>query len=181
MNQNTIGAPAQVPDGFELGTATTVRREIDAPAEKVWGLISTPRHLTTCHPFCKSNEVTQWPGVGARDRIVYFSGLVLDREFTHWDEGSGFQLEIGPPGTRTARVVWVLTALDSARCALSITVIPYLNSSMSETKKRAYERLAFGRSIERYLQSVVQGIDYCVTTGESVQPNQFGEHPIYSA
>ena len=181
MNEKTIGTPAPIPDGFELGTATTVRREIDASGEEVWQLVSTPGHLTSCHPFCESNEVEQWPGVGARDRILYFSGLELHREFTHWDEGEGFQLEIGPPGTRTARGVWVLTRLDDDRCALSISVIPYLRSELSETRKRAYERLAFGGSIERYLQSVVQGIDHRVTTGEKVHPNQFGKHPVYSA
>ena len=180
MNHNIIDRPAPVPDGFELGSATTVRREIDAPAAQVWELISTPGHLTMCHPFCESNDVEQWPGVGARDRIQYFSGLELHREFTHWDEGSGYQLEIGTSGSRTARVLWVLTGLDGDRCALSISVIPYLKSEMSETRKRAYEQLAFGRSIERYLQSVVQGIDHCVTTGEKVQPNQFGKHPVYS-
>jgi len=180
MNEETLGAAAPIPEGFELGPATTVRREIDASAVKVWELISTPGHLTRCHPFCASNDVERWPGVGAIDRIVYFSGLELHREFTHWDEGLGFQLEIGPPGSRTARVVWVLKGLGDDRCALSISVIPYLNSELSEPKKRAYERLVFGQSIERYLQSVVRGIEYCVTTGEKVQAIQFGKHPIYS-
>lgn len=180
MNDDSAGTRTPAPRGFELGIATTVRREINASAEKVWQLISTPGHLLMCHPFCESNEVEHWPGVGARDRIVYFSGLELHREFTHWDEGSGYQLEIGPPGSRTARVVWVLKELDGDHCALSISVIPYLNSEMSEPKKRAYERLVFGQSIERYLQSVVQGIEHCVTTGEKVRPNQFGKHPVYS-
>jgi hypothetical protein len=180
MTMDIPGEVSPIPDGFELGTPTTVRREIGATVGEVWRLINEPGHLTRCHPFCDTNEVENWPGAGSRDHILYFSGMELVRDFTHWDEGEGFQLEIGPPGSKSARVVWILKSLGEDRCELSITIIPYVKADMPEARKKAFERLIFGDSIERYLQSVVKGIEHVVTTGEQVVPDQFGNHPAYS-
>jgi hypothetical protein len=181
MTEKLHGADFPIPDGFELGTATTVCREMDGCAAEVWRLISRSGYLEACHPFCDTNVVERWPGVGARDRILYFSGMELVRDFTHWDDEKGYQLEIGPPGSKSARVVWVLTALGDDRSELAITIIPYVKADMPENRKKAFERLVFGDSIEAYLHSVVKGIEHVVTTGENVLPDQFGRHPAYSA
>ncbi|MDH3602960.1 MAG: hypothetical protein OEU26_25390, partial [Candidatus Tectomicrobia bacterium] len=85
-----------------------------------------------------------------------------------------------PPPHKTARVSWRITSLDEMRSELMIGVTPYLKSALPERRKLAYQGRAFGTTIESYLHSVVQGVDYVVTTGQAVRKNQFGSHPIYS-
>ena len=61
-----------------------------------------------------------------------------------------------------------------------IEVTAYLKAALPERRKLAYQRRAFGTTIESYLESVVKGVDYAVTTAQAVRKNQFGSHPIYS-
>lgn len=166
--------------GMELGDPVSVRHVIEAPSQQVWDAVTQPGHLTQCHPFCRENAVEQWPGVGARDTVTYYSGLHFQRDFVEWIEGVGYALEIGPPPEKTAHVCWRIEPLDIARSALTITVTAYLRSDLSASRKAAYQRRVFDKSIARYLDSVVRGVDHLVTTGQAVQKNQFGSHPMYS-
>lgn len=166
--------------GLELGEAVRVRRVIAAPRCVIWTAIAEPGHLQQCHPFCRENAVVLWPGVGARDSITYHSGLHFQRDFVDWTEGVGYTLEIGRPPEKTALVSWHLEELDAARSALSITVTPYLKINQPPDRKLAYQERSFGKSVERYLDSVVRGVEFFVTTGQPVRKNQFGSHPIYS-
>jgi hypothetical protein len=166
--------------GLELGDPVDGRLVIKAPPNRIWQVISQPGHLARCHPFCEKNEVDQWPGVCARDTITYYSGVHYQRDFVTWIEGVGYDLELGPPPHKTAWVSWRITPLDETRSELMIEVTPYLKSALPERRKLAYQRRAFGTTIADYLNSVVQGVDYVVTTGQAVRRNQFGSHPIYS-
>ena len=68
----------------ELGNfkwSVSASREIKASAECVWSAISKPGNLEDCHPFCEKNPVYDWPGVGSRDAVYYYSGWILQREF----------------------------------------------------------------------------------------------------
>ncbi len=97
-----------------------------------------------------------------------------------WLEGEGYDIEIGPPPHKTAHVAWRIKALREQRSELSLTVTPYLKTGLSERRKQSYERRFFGDTIEQYLDSVVRGVGHVATTGQAVQKNQFGSHPIYS-
>lgn len=166
--------------GLELGDPVSVRRVIEASSQLIWAAVTQPGYLTLCHPFCQENAVDRWPGVGARDSVTYYSGLHFQRDFVEWIEGIGYDLEIGPPPEKTAHVSWRIEPLNTARSALTITVTPYIRSDLPAGRKAAYQRRVFGKSIARYLDSVVQGVDHFVTTGHAVQKNQFGSHPMYS-
>lgn len=119
-------------------------------------------------------------GVGSIDTITYYSGVHYQRDFVAWYEGEGYDIEIGPPPHKTAHVAWRIKALDEARSELSIEVTPYLKLGLSESRKQAYQQRFFGDVIAQYLDSVVRGVDHVVTTGQAVQKDQFGTHPIYS-
>ncbi len=92
----------------------------------------------------------------------------------------GFDIEVGPPSRKTARVEWRITAQGAQRSELAITVIPYLKADLSDDRKRAYEKRLFGDTITHYLDSVVRGVGHVATIGQAVQKNQFGSHPLYS-
>ena len=96
--------------------------KIPAPTEKVWEAIASPGSLESCHPFVEENPVEEWPGVGARDMIRYYSGLVYYREFYTWSEGEGYDLMIGKKGQLNYRVLWRVEPSGEYESTLTITV-----------------------------------------------------------
>ncbi len=166
--------------GLELGQPVRRQQDIEASAHRIWQAMSAPGYLVHCHPFCRANDVERWPGVGSRDTVHYYSGISYRREFVTWMEDAGYDLELGPGPEKTARVSWRIGPRGDARSILSIEVVPYLRAELPDRRKQAYQRRAFGTTIGRYLGSVLQGVDYFVTTGQAVRKNQFGPHPIYS-
>ncbi len=166
--------------GLELGETVGVQRIIDAPSDRIWAAIATPGNLDRLHPFCRENVVQQWPGVGAIDTITYYSGVHYQRDFVAWYEGEGYDLEIGPPPHKTARVSWRIKALGAERSEFGIEVTAYLRTDLPASRKVSYQERFFGDTIAQYLDSVVKGVDHLVTTGQAVRKNQFGSHPIYS-
>ena len=128
-------------------------RHIEAPAEKIWAVISSPGNLAHCHPFCESNPVEKWPGKGSLDSVFYFSGWVYHRRFTRWIDGVGYDLQIGRKKGRQSQVSWRIHKKTDSAGDLTITV---------------------------YLISVVKGFDWYITTGQPVKRNQFGSHKWFS-
>lgn len=167
--------------GLELGEPIKKVVEIAASIQEVWGAISKAGNLTSYHPFCKANPVHKWPNVGSCDEVVYYSGLIYQRDFIKWLEGVGYDLEIGPnPPSKSAKVSWRLAEKEENLTELSIAVTPYLKIGVPEAKRMAYLKNVFGDVIASYLESVVKGVDAFVTTGVDVEENQFGSHPMYS-
>jgi hypothetical protein len=151
-----------------------------APADDVWSVISSPGNLESCHPFCRRNPVESWPGVGSRDSIEYYSGWVLERHFTTWLDGVGYDLEIGRKGGRRSAVSWRIRKVDDENCALWITIYPVALQHLP-VMIRWFPHLTVMRPMLRsYLVSVLRGFEYKVTTGQPVRPNQFGHHRWFS-
>lgn len=157
--------------GLELGEAVSVSHIIGAASDSVWKVISQPGQLTRYHPFCQETRVIKWPGVGAKDTVTYYSGVHYERDFVTWIEGVGFDIEIGPPPHKTARVEWRIKELGEHQSELAITVMPYLKADLSAPRKQAYQQRFFGATIAQYLDSVVQGVGHVATAGEAVQKN----------
>jgi len=158
-----------------------VRYRIAAPASEVWGVISAPGHLESCHPFCASNPVFAWPGRRSRDEVRYFSGWVYERHFKDWMEGTGYDLEIGKAGGDRSFVTWRIAPRGASSCILSISVC-----SSVLLRYPAYIRcfpylFRVRPMLRKYLQAVVQGVEWNVTRGEAVAPDQFGRHPWFSS
>jgi hypothetical protein len=157
-----------------LGPPITHTQSLSVPGEEVWNLISRPGNLVDFHPFCKSNPVEIWPGVGSRDVIHYYSGLVLIREFDAWLDGTGYDLTAKADMGLQFRVFWRINPGDSNHNSLTLTIKQF-PGQLSEKKLDQYARL-----LNKYLQQVGQGLEYYLRTGERVARNQFGSHRFFS-
>jgi hypothetical protein len=157
-----------------------VARIIQAPAADVWNVISNPGQLSKYHPYCRDNQVFKWPGVGSKDGVTFHSGLYAERDFMYWREGSGYDLQIGPPPRKVAWSSWNIHPLGEGQSELSIMDTPILDSHLYETTKKIYMQTYFGKSIEVYLDGLLRGVEQFVMTGQEVRPRQFGTDPVYA-
>lgn len=157
----------------------TRRIEIGAPTEQVWELISAPGHLEECHPFCSSNQVEAWPGVGARDHLEYYNGRRIVRRFVGWEEGSGYDIEITDANGPLADVSWRISEQDNGS-SLTIAITPRMSPRLPPPIRWVVVRTVVIPMLTRYLRSVLRGIEWRVTTGRPVKRNQFGRHRWFS-
>lgn len=155
-------------------------RTIKASAQDIWATITASGNLAYCHPFCEKNPVDQWPGVGAKDTIHYYSGWVLHREFSNWVDDVGYDLIIGRKGGRQSYVSWRITQDGDNLSTLNITLYPHVLRNVP-VAIRWIPHFAFIRpKMQNYLDSVVRGFEWFITTGTPVTKNQFGSHPWFS-
>ena len=166
--------------GLGRGCPVKARVGIDVAGEEVWKVIAEPGNLRRIHPFCAATEVERWLGPGSRDSITYYSGIRYQRNFVHWHEGVGYDIELGDPPDQTARVLWRIEPASPSACHMSIEVFPLLKSDQSEERKRAYQDRLFGEVLKHYLECVVNGVKYFATTGRTVSKDRFGKNPLYS-
>jgi len=153
---------------------------IDAPADKVWSVISSPGNLELCHPFCAQNPVHEWPGPKSRDEVHYLSGWKFERQFLSWIDGVGYDLEIGRKGGKTSFVSWRIQPSGLASSTLRIVVYPYVLQSWPLILRWLPHRLRLEPLLRSYLESVVRGFEWYIVRGEPVPRNQFGSHPWFS-
>lgn len=158
----------------KLGEPITHSQSVSVPRDTVWKEISKPSNLVDFHPFCESNPVEVWPGVGSRDKIYYYSGLILVRDFTAWFEGTGYDLSASAENGMQFKVSWRITTEMNESSALNLTIRQVLGQS-SEKRVQQYARL-----LDKYLKQVGQGLEYYLRTGERVKRNQFGSHRLFS-
>jgi hypothetical protein len=158
----------------KLGPPITHTQALPVPSEEVWNLISRPGNLVDFHPFCQSNPVEIWPGVGSRDVIHYYSGLVLVREFEAWFDGTGYDLTAKADENMQFKVYWRINPSETNHSSLTLTIRQYIQK-FPEKKVQQYARL-----LDKYLQQVGQGIEYYLRTRERVARNQFGSHRFFS-
>lgn len=155
-------------------------RTIAAPASRVWEVISSPGLLPLYHPFCKENRVHHWPGPDSHDEVHYFSGWVLERNFTDWIDGVGYDLEVGRAGGRTSTVSWRVADKGDDLSEFRISIRPYALQHLSVFSRWVPHLLVLRPQLTRYLTSVVKGLDWFITFGETVRRNQFGSHRWFS-
>ena len=158
--------------------------EINTTLSDLWDIISTPSNLEYCHPFCKKNPIIQWPGSEAKDKIEYYNGLVLYREFNFWEQEVGYDLTITRSQVDYAQVQWRITSLSKEHSKLQIDIqltpqsaFPSYNKWMASLITTIY----FKPKMSHYLQSVVQGFKYYAETRQKVKKNQFGYNPLFSS
>ena len=167
-------------NGRQYGPPVNATQPIPVAIEEVWGEISMPGNLEPCHPFCARNPVSVWPGAESRDDVHYLNGRVLERRFRSWNEGAGYELEIGETGGKRSFVSWELEPLGQVGCTLSITVYPHLVESVPAVLRGLVHRAYVRPMLSKYLSSVVRGFEWYVIRGESVPRNQFGSHRWFS-
>ncbi|RME01675.1 MAG: hypothetical protein D6814_01030 [Calditrichaeota bacterium] len=155
-------------------------QRIEAPPQKIWSAIATPGNLENCHPFCEENLVYKWPGIGSRDAIHYYSGWILQREFVNWIDGVGYDLTIGKEDGRKSYVTWRITEERGKTGRLTITIYPYIFQKVPVAIRWILYTVKVQPELSRYLESVVKGFDWYITTGQPVKKSQFGSHNWFS-
>ncbi len=153
---------------------------INSPYKRVWDVISEPGNIEYCHPFCESNPVERWETSKSVDYINYYNGVKLQRVFTNWTVGQGYELLIGRVNGEKSKVTWRIAKLDESSCKLIITIYPYDVIKYPRYTKPFIFALYVRPMLSRYLSSVLKGIQFYVEQGKPVQKNQFGTHKWFS-
>lgn len=157
----------------------SVYHSIAAEPAAVWAVISAPGILEECHPFCAANTVQAWPGPASQDTIEYYNGRVVERRFTAWREGEGYDIEATDSNGPEASVSWRLATTGSG-AALAISLTPHMPDGSPAPVCWAVHLAVIRPRMRRYLRAVVRGIEWRVVTGEPVARNQFGAHSWFS-
>ena len=160
----------------------TVSHIIPATVTAVWEVISRSGNVSDCHPFCKDNPVEKWPGATSKDKVIYYNDLVFDRVFTDWYDRIGYNLLIGRKSIEMAVVLWRIKEIDNDNSELAITIQPKPANIFPSYPKliRWIPSIYLRFQLKKYLQSVVKGYNYYITTGKPVSRNQFGSHKTFS-
>lgn len=158
----------------------SVSRKIAAPPQQIWSAITNPGNLDDCHPYCEKNPVHQWPGVGSKDTIHYYSGWILHREFITWMDGKGYDLTIGREGGRKSFVSWRITEEPENTARLRISIYPFALQNISVAVRWIPHLVMLRPALSSYLDSVLKGFEWFITTGEPVRKDQFGSHRWFS-
>lgn len=156
-----------------------VSATLAAPPKAVWAVLSTPGHLALFHSFVEHNPVKSWPGRSSRDFIHYNSGLVLERNVTHWDE-NGIDLLVGQPGGEQSHVKWRLYPHDTDTTVLTIIIELNALQQWPWPLRMLPFHFYIKPSVRTYLTYVLRGLNFYLQTGQIVAPDQFGRHPIFS-
>ena len=154
--------------------------ELNLPKSKILNLIREPGNLNKYHPFCKKNEIINWPGNGSVDHLEYHNGMKFNREFYNWTD-NGYDLRIG--GKRNMAIVnWVVEG-DEIRSSLRVRINPNIKNYI-QIENRLIQRLFWFLYIKPMLQSyinhVIKGFNHFMKTETNVLPNQFGSHRWFS-
>ncbi len=157
-----------------------VEKEIAAPAERVWALMARPAGLTLWHPFMEKNTAERWDGIGSKDQLTYYSGLVWDREVMNWLEGVGFDLKVTRKGKQESWAIWRVRPLDDNNCILRITGCVEYIRKLPFPIRWALLKFKMKPVFSQYLHQILEGFTHYAETGEQVTRNQFGSHPFFS-
>ena len=148
--------------------------------KQVWELISTPGHLNQVHPFCQSNKPINWDIDHHQDELIYLNGMHYIRSFLNWNPMDGYDLLIGENGGPQSYVVWSLEQDSESKCKLTITVHPYLLDNLPRFLSYIPFSFWVKPRLEKYLDSVLSGIDYVIQNGGDVPRNFKGKHSWFS-
>ncbi|HLO89370.1 MAG TPA: hypothetical protein VK203_30780 [Nostocaceae cyanobacterium] len=166
-------------------TTISLSRSIAVPSQKVWAVISKPGHLADSHPFCQQNPVEKWPGIGSKDEIYFYSGKIVHRDFYNWIDGEGYDLKLTVQDldTHQVDVKFRITSSSSTESESILTITLTINALPNRTPwfvRRFIAHLITRPLLQKYLDSVLKGYEYHITTGQPVKRNQFGSHFMFS-
>lgn len=148
--------------------------------DQLWQLISRGGNLNECHPFCLANDVINWDENSHVDKLVYLNGLTYIRRFLNWNEGEGYDLLIGKEEGPQSYVNWEISQIDENKSSLTITVYPYLLTSMNKILSFLPFVLYIRPKLKNYLKSVLNGFLYFSDNGKPVPRNHWGKHSWFS-
>ena len=135
------------------------RVELNLPKSKILNLIREPGNLNKYHPFCKKNEIINWPGNGSVDHLEYHNGMKFNREFYNWTD-NGYDLRIG--GKRNMAIVnWVVEG-DESRSSLRFRINPNIKNYIPIENiliQRLFWFLYIKPMLQSYINHVIKGFN----------------------
>tara|TARA_B100001250_G_scaffold62035_1_gene48498 strand:- start:867 stop:1376 length:510 start_codon:yes stop_codon:yes gene_type:complete len=153
--------------------------KIKESSSKIWDVISVKSNLELFHPFCDKNPVSKWPGQNSSDSIYYYNGLILQRKLVNWEKNIGYDLFIGKKNGPKSFVSWKIK--DYGRSAsLTVSIYPYMYNTGSKFINFIPFYFFIRPMIQKYINSVMDGLGYYIETGKVVSKNQFGTHSFFS-
>ena len=155
------------------------KKKIESSAEELWSLIIKPGNLNLIHPSCKSNEIIEWKNNHYTDVLIYLNGLIYFREIIKLDNNKGYTLMIGKKRGKKSKVIWEITSSEK-NTYLSITVYPYLLSSWPKIFSFIPYLIVIKPFLQKYLRSVIGGINWYLVNKKPVPRNHFGKHIWFS-
>ena len=163
-------------------TTISLSQKIAAPVKQVWEVISTPGHLAYCHPFCDKNPVENWSGVGSQDTVYFYSGKLLNRYAKEWIKDVGYDLHLTFPNldTEAEAIFRISPCPEKTNSILSITLIINVPQYFPWYFRLILSYFIMRPSLTKYLDSVLKGFEYYITTRKAVERNQFGSHSFFS-
>ena len=154
--------------------------ELNLPKCKLLNLIREPGNLHKYHPFCKKNEIINWPGNGSVDHLEYHNGMKFNREFYNWTD-NGYDLRIG--GKRNMAVVnWVVEG-DESKSSLRIRINPNIENYIPIKNiliQKLFWFIYIKPMLQSYINHVIRGFNHYMKTETYVSRNQFGTHRWFS-
>ena len=154
--------------------------ELNLPKSKILNLIREPGNLNKYHPFCKKNEIINWPGNGSVDHLEYHNGMKFNREFYNWTD-NGYDLRIG--GKRNMAIVnWVVEG-DERSSSLRVRINPNIKNYIPINNRliqRLFWFLYIKPMLQSYINHVIKGFSHYMNTDTNVFRNQFGTHRWFS-
>lgn len=146
--------------------------------DTVWSVLREKEHLNLFHPFCKKNNAQLWNDEIKKDSLEYLNGIILQREFSEWNEGVGFKLNIGTKNGKKSKVIWELKGDKTSN--LRITVYPHIYGDKNIIMYLFAYLIFIRPGLKKYLKSVLLGLEWYLKNQKPVSNNQFGSHKWFS-
>ena len=129
-----------------------------------------------------SIEVAHWPMVkGSATGRSRAAALGCPGDSLAWSvDGVGYDLTVGREGGGKSYVSWRITEAEDDAANLSITIYPYALQKIPLVIRWAPHLAMMRPALHSYLESVLKGFEWFITTGKPVTKNQFGSHKWFS-
>jgi hypothetical protein len=157
-----------------------IEKEVAVSDAKAWGIIAEPGGLTHWHPFMEKHVAKSWDGVGSTDHLTYYSGFEFDREVIKWIDGVGYDLRVTENGKRPNRAIWRVLPVDENNCIVRITGEVDFIKKIPFPIRWALLKFKLKPLYTQYLFQILEGFAYYAETGNQVERDQFGPHPLFS-
>ena len=149
-----------------------VTKDVNAPAERVWEVISDYGGVHKFHPMVKTSPILtkNARGLGAKRRCEFYDRTSVVEEITKWDEG------------KSISVVLSEASMPLKRANATIRISPINGDSSEVTLAMDYDvkygsmgklmdMLMMRRMMQKMFFKVLKGLEHHVVTGELIGEN----------
>lgn len=154
---------------------------VNASAEAIWQIFTTPGHLKLFHPFCKSHQkVKSWREIGDVDTAEFYNGKKMQRRLIGFSPLKSYTIQMENKDGKNTQVCFRIKKIDTNTARASIHIKTDAYRKIPRPFWPVFVRLYLRKSYKNYLNSILNGLKYYSETGKPVSRNQFGSHKKFS-